>query len=192
MITTVRGKVAEKIGGLVVVEAGGVGYGFWVTPEDHGNLKVGEDAKLYIHEHIRENAYELYGFTQLVTKGLFEQLLGVNGVGPKMALAILSVGNGEEVRAGIANGDVKFLQAAPGVGRRVAERVVVDLKDKVGLTAAEDMGSILKSGVGNQDEAVQALVALGYTLRDAVEALDEVDTNLTTAERVKQALKSIK
>lgn len=189
MIATIRGEVSEKIGGLVIIDAGGVGYGFYVTPEDHGALKVSEKAKLYVHEHIRENAYDLYGFSQLATKDLFEQLLDVNGVGPKMALALLSVGSEQEVRAGIANGDIKFLQAAPGVGRRVAERVVVDLKDKVGLTGTEDLSAILKSGTAKQDEAAQALIALGYTTTDAAAALSNIDASLSVEERVKQALR---
>ncbi len=189
MIATIRGEVIEKLGGLIVVEAGGLGYGFYVTPEDHGALKLGETAKLYVHEHIRESAYDLYGFTTLPTKELFEQLLEVNGVGPKMALAILSVGSGSEVRASIAGGDIKFLQAAPGVGRRVAERVVVDLKDKVGLAAADDISSILRSGTARQDEAAQALIALGYSTTDAAEALAEIDITLPVEDRVKQALK---
>ncbi len=189
MIATVSGEVTEKIGGLVVVEANGIGYGFYVTPEDHGSLKVGEKAMLYVHEHIRENAYDLYGFSTLPTKDLFEQLLEVNGVGPKMALAILSVGSGDEVRSSIAGGDTRFLQTAPGVGKRVAERVIVDLKDKVGLTATDDISSLLKGGSSNKDEAAQALIALGYTSTDAVQALAEVDDSLSVEERVKQALR---
>ncbi len=190
MIATIRGEVSEKLGGLVIVEAGGVGYGFYVTPEDHGGLKIGAKAKLYVHEHIRENAYDLYGFREIATKELFEQLLEVNGVGPKMALAILSVGSGDEVRSSIAGGDVRFLQTAPGVGKRVAERVIVDLKDKVGLTSEDTMDTILKSRVNKSDEAAQALIALGYTTTDAAQALAEIDSALPVAERVKQALKT--
>lgn len=189
MIATIRGEITEKLGGLVVVEAGGVGYGFYATPEDHGQLKTGEETQVYIHEHIRENTYELYGFTQLKTKELFEQLLEVNGVGPKMALAILSVGSGDAVRSSIAGGDTRFLQAAPGVGKRVAERIIVDLKDKIGLAATRDIDSIIKSNALSQDEAVQALITLGFRPNDALDALKDVDTGLSTEERVKQALK---
>lgn len=191
MIATIQGEITEKLGSLVVVEAGGVGYGFYATPEDHGRLKAGEKTKVYIHEHIRENTYELYGFTQLETKELFERLLEVNGVGPKMALAILSVGSGDEVRGSIAGGDTRFLQAAPGVGKRVAERVIVDLKDKVGLAATRDIDSIIKSNALSQDEAVQALIALGFRLDDALHALKDVDAGLSTEERVKRALKGV-
>lgn len=190
MIATIAGMVSEKFGGQVVVEAGGVGYGLYVNPEDHGKLKTGTNIKLYIHEHIRENSHDLYGFSELTTKDLFEQLLEVNGVGPKMALALLSVGSAQDVRTAIADGNTKFLQAAPGVGKRVAERVVVDLKDKVGLVAKDSASLLISSASAQKDEAVQALIALGYSPADAVEAVAEIDPNLTTEERVKQALKS--
>lgn len=189
MIAIVEGTVSEKIGGLVVVQTNGVGYGLYVTPEDHGQLKIGSEAKLYVHEHIREISYDLYGFISIETKTLFEQLLEVSGVGPKMALAVLSVGSAQEVRTAIAAGETKFLQTAPGVGKRVAERVVVELKDKVGLDSNEGLDSILKSRAAQSDEAVQALIALGYSASDALEALNGVDSKLATEERVKQALK---
>ncbi len=191
MIATIEGTVSEKLNGLVVIQAGGIGYGFYVAPEDHGQLKVGAKAKLYVHEHIRENAYDLYGFSQIQTKQLFEQLLDVNGVGPKMALAILSTGTSEEVRSSIAAADTKSLQAAPGVGKRVAERVVVDLKDKVGLATTDNLGNLLKAGTNiEKDEAAQALIALGFRPNDAAEALEDIDIKLPTQERVKQALKA--
>src|SRR3990167_6755171 len=135
MIATLTGKVAEKHGQMVVMEVEGVGYGLFVSFEDFGALKVNEQAKLYVYESIRENAYDLFGFRNQESKKLFEQLLTVKGVGPKMALAILSVAGLEQVRQSIAAGDIKFISQAAGVGRKAAERVVVDLKDKVGLAA---------------------------------------------------------
>lgn len=191
MITTLSGKVAEKASDMVVVDCGGVGYGLYVTFEDYGQLEEGSQTKIYIHEHIRENAYDLYGFKKLETKLLFEQLLSVNGVGPKMALAILSTANGQQVRQAIAAGDIKFISQAPGVGKRVAERVVVDLKDKVGLNASEDATVFLSAPAANpNDEALQGLVALGFSVHDANEALKKVDAKLPPAERIKQALKT--
>src|SRR5689334_5468023 len=133
MIATLTGVVAEKTLDDIVLEVQGVGYGLLVTGEDYGRLHVGDRAKLYIHEHIRENSYDLFGFTTTDTKHLFEQLLGVNGVGPKMALSVLNTGTSNDVRAAIASADTKSIQKANGVGKRVAERIVVDLKDKVGL-----------------------------------------------------------
>ena len=188
MIATLNGIVAEKLSGLLVLEVGDVGYGLLVTNEDYGILNTGETAKLYIYEHIRENTYDLFGFSSLDSKKLFEQLLEVNGVGPKMALNILGVGTADAVRAAIAAGDTKFIQAATGVGKKVAERVVVDLKDKVGLISSEGATDFLQ-GPAMQDEAVQALVALGFSAQDATLALHKIDDKLPTEDRIKQALK---
>lgn len=190
MIATLSGIIAEKLADIVVLDVGGVGYGVLVPYEDYGKLSAGDKTKLYIYEHIRENSHDLYGFTHIDTKRLFEQLLDVNGVGPKMALSILGIGSVEDVRRAIAGGDTKFIKAANGVGKRVAERVVMELKDKVGLTATADTESLLiGSSVSLHDEAVQALVTLGYNQADAAERLKQVDDTLPTEERVRLALK---
>lgn len=190
MIATLEGKVVEKVGDVVVIACGGVGYGVLVPFEDFGGLKVGEPAKLYIHENIRENAHDLIGFRTIEAKQLFEQLLSVKGVGPKMALAILSVASLSRVRQAIAAGDIKFLSQSKGVGKRAAERVVVDLKDKVGLAASIDATEFLTTSADPGDEALQGLVALGYSVQDAAEALKKVDSKLPAPERIKQALKT--
>jgi len=169
----------------------GVGYGTLVTSEDYGRLVMGQSAKLYIYEHIREQSHDLFGFIKPDTKQLFEQLLEVNGVGPKMALNVLSIGGTNDVRSAIASGDTKFIQAANGVGKKVAERIIVELKDKVGLVGAdlESTGLLQGENALLKDEAVQALVALGYSSQDAVVALQNVDPKLSTEKRVKLALK---
>jgi Holliday junction DNA helicase RuvA len=191
MITTLRGTITEKSNSTVVLECGGVGYGVFVTFEDFGALEKDSAAKLYIYEHVRENSYDLFGFRLWETKLLFELLLSVNGVGPKMALAILSIANVSQVKQAIATGDVKFISQAVGVGKRVAERVVVDLKDKVGLESSEDATGFLAVPTGNlSDEALQGLVALGYSVQDAAEALKNIDKNLSTEERIREALKN--
>jgi holliday junction DNA helicase RuvA len=190
MIAVLSGKVSEKIGGFVVINCGGVGYGVAVTFEDFGSLNSGDEAKLYIYEHIRESSHDLFGFRNLLTKQLFEQLLSVNGVGPKMALAIMSLANSGQVRQAIASGDTKFISQAGGVGKRVAERVVVDLKDKVGLASDENATDFLTTTADPSDEALQGLVALGYSVPDAAEALKNVDEKLPPADRIKQALKA--
>ncbi len=191
MIATLEGLVVEKIGSTVILQCGGIGYGLLVTFEDFGALETGNPAKVYVYENIRENAYDLYGFKSLDTKKLFEQLLTVKGVGPKMALAILSVASLSLVRQAIAGGDIKFISQASGVGKKAAERVVVELKDKVGLTASEDATGFLSTPTANpNDEALQALVALGYSVQDAAEALKKVDDKLPPADRIKQALKN--
>jgi len=192
MIATLTGIIAEKIGDIVVVDVHGVGYGVLVTSEDFGLLTTGSTVKIYVHEHIREQSHDLFGFVNLDTMQLFDQLLNVNGVGPKMALSVLSTGSAGEVRRAIAGGDLKFIQRANGVGKRVAERVVVDLKDKVGLAGVDlESTGMLQSDafLTSQDEAVEALVALGYSPQDAANALAQVDTSLSVEERIKQALR---
>lgn len=192
MIATLTGVVAEKTTDMVVVDVNGVGYGLLVTNEDYGRLHTGDVAKVYVYEHIRENAHDLFGFTSLDTKQLFELLLGVNGVGPKMALSVLNTGAANDVRAAIASGDVKSIQKASGVGKRVAERIVVELKDKVGLAGVDlaTTGILQSDAQLLKDEAVEALVALGYSAADAASALSSVSRELPLEDRIKQALKS--
>jgi holliday junction DNA helicase RuvA len=192
MIATLTGNVAEKLLDIVVLDVQGVGYGVFVTSEDYGALAQGQRAKVYVYEHIREASHDLFGFVKLDTKKLFEQLLGVNGVGPKMALNILSIGSADQVRAAIAGGDVKFIQRASGVGKRVAERIVVELKDKVGLEGIElgATGMLQSDNLLMKDEAVEALVSLGFSPQDAQKALQNIDAKLPTEERIKLALKS--
>ncbi len=190
MISTLTGRVSEKLEELVVIDVAGVGYGLLVCADDHGKLAVGKDTKVYVYEHVREQSYDLFGFTNLTTKKLFEQLLSVKNVGPKVALAVLDIGNSDTVRSAIASGDVKRLQTAKGVGKRAAEQMVVELRDKVGVVVGGDAESIVgRSGIDQNDEAAQALVALGYSEADALTALAKVDKELPLEDRVKEALK---
>jgi Holliday junction DNA helicase RuvA len=192
MIATLTGTVAEKLADIIVLDVRGVGYGLFVTTEDYGQLSPEQSIKVYVYEHIREQTYDLFGFVKFDTKILFEQLLDVNGVGPKMALNILSVGSSHEVRTAIAGGDTTFISQANGVGKRVAERVVVELKDKVGFIGVDlgAAGLLQGESLQLQDEAVEALVVLGYSVQDAHVALGKVDPKLKTEDRIKQALKA--
>jgi len=191
MIASLRGTVSEKLPDVVILDVGGVGYSLFVTTEDYGQLPTDQPVKVYIHEHIREQSHDLFGFVRLDTKQLFEQLLGVNGVGPKMALAVLSIGSASDVRGAIAGGDTKYIQAAQGVGKRVAERIVVDLKDKVGLAGVDltTTGIFQGEALVQQDEAVEALVSLGYSVQDASVALSKIDPNLPAEQRITMALR---
>ncbi len=191
MIATLNGVVEEKLADEVVLDVRGVGYGLYVSVEDYSRLVIGDTVKVYIYEHVREQAHDLFGFLARDTQALFEQLLEVNGVGPKMALNVLSIGTGAAVKAAIAGGDVKFIQQANGVGKRLAERLVVELKDKVGLIGVdlETTGLLQAEDSLLKDEAVEALVALGYSAADAAQALQKVDPDLSTEQRIKQALK---
>lgn len=190
MIATLFGTVSEKLADQIVLDVNGTGYGLYISQEDWASVSNGLEIKFYIYEHIREQAHDLFGFINIQSKQLFEKLLNVSGVGPKMALAVLSIGNSDEVRVAIAEGNIKILQAANGVGKKVAERIVVDLKDKVGLGDNPDATTFLTNPIVNRfDEAQEALVSLGFNAHDAAIALSEIDNSLPTEERVRLALK---
>jgi holliday junction DNA helicase RuvA len=192
MIATLRGVIAEK-DNHIVLECGGVGYGVIVTQSDLGILHTSDTAKLYIHEHIKEDAHDLYGFISPDTKQLFEKLLSVKNVGPKVALSVLDIGPVDSVRVAIAEGNVKLLTTAKGVGKRAAEQIVVELRDKMGSPvgdAAEHL--ISRAGINQKDEALQGLMTLGYSELDAAEALATVDPLLPAEDRIKAALKGSK
>jgi Holliday junction DNA helicase RuvA len=188
MIAHVHGVVAEKFGSAVIVDVSGVGYEVLVAAGDYDSASLGEQVKFHTYHHIREQSQELFGFSSLAAKKLFELLITVQGVGPKAALSILSVGDSEQVRNAIANSDSSYITQAAGVGKRIAERVVVDLSDKVGLAVQISHGVV--SPIGNtNDEALEALMALGYSLSDGMKALEGVAVDLPTSERVRQALR---
>ena len=190
MIAHVFGKVAEKFNGSLVIDVHGVGYEVSVATNDFDAVILDQEVKFYTYHHVREQSEELFGFSSLAAKKLFEMLITVQGVGPKAALAILSLGDAEQVRNAIANADSGFVQKATGVGKKTAERVVVDLSDKVGLpTHYGQTETLLQTELNTSDEALEALMALGYTLADATKALENVDINLPTAQRVTEALK---
>lgn len=193
MIASIEGTVSEKLSDYVIINVGGVGYGVFVSLEDYPKLEVGSDAKLLIYEHVREQAHDLFGFLERGSQDLFEQLLNVNGVGPKMALNILSIGGLEPLKQAISGGDVAYLMQATGVGKKVAERIVVELREKVGEGVSDFTASdlISRDSSLSKDEAALGLVALGYTAQDAHKALKDIDPKLPSEERIKQALKKM-
>jgi Holliday junction DNA helicase RuvA len=190
MIAHVRGIVTEKFAGSIIVDVTGVGYEVAVPLGDFDRVVLNDEVLLHTYHHVREQAEELFGFSSLAAKKLFELLITVQGVGPKAALAILSLGDAETVRNAVANSDSAFITKASGVGKKTAERVVVDLSDKVGLpTHYGRKDDPVQTELNTNDEALEALMALGYTLADATKALEHVDSTLPTARRVTEALK---
>ncbi len=186
------GEVVEKTSDALIIDVGGIGYEVQVAANDFEVATLGTHTKLYTHDHLRENSHELFGFSQLSAKRLFQLLISVSGVGPKMALAILSLGDVEATRNAIAAADSAFIQRANGVGKRLAERVSVDLKDKVGAPGSHVLDTTGRVGhVGAHDDALDALLALGYNLQQANEALKDVDPTLSAQDRIKQALQQI-
>ena len=190
MIASLEGNVETKELNFVVLNVGGIGYEVHLTDGDLALIKPGDKTKLLIYEQIKEDAHDLYGFTDTAAKKLFEQLLSVKNVGPRVAMSVLNTGSAGQVRSAVAGGDVKLLQSAKGVGRRAAEQIVVELRDKVGLGSSPEAEAIARrGGISEEDEAVEALIALGYSIYDARSALSDINTELPTEERIKQALK---
>lgn len=191
MIAHVAGVVAEKFNSSLIVDVHGIGYEVAVAALDYDAALLNEPIKLFTYHHIREQSQELFGFSSLAAKKLFELLITVQGVGPKAALAILSLSDSETVRNAIATSDVAFITKASGVGKKTAERVAVDLSDKVGMPLRYNNSPVtgISQPLQHSDEALEALMALGYSLNDATQALEGISTDLSTAERVTQALK---
>lgn len=188
MIAHISGIVSEKMIDSVIVDVNGVGYEIKVPHGDYEKAHLEKPIKYYTYHHVREQSQDLFGFSSLAGKKMFELLITVQGVGPKAALSILSLDDTEVVRNSIANADSKYIAQATGVGKKTAERVVVDLSDKVGLPTVVGKTTASQTELNINDEALDALVALGYTLNDASVALKDIDTSLSTSQRVKQAL----
>lgn len=191
MIAHVFGAVAEKYNNMIVIDVNGIGYEVNVSSTDFDNVTIDQSVKFYTYQHVREQSEELFGFSSIAAKKIFEMLITVQGVGPKAALAILSLGEAEDVRNAIANSDVAYIQKAAGVGKKTAERVIVDLSDKVGIpTHYGRCDNLRQTELNASDEALEALMALGYSLADATRALEGIDAELPTAQRVTMALKN--
>lgn len=190
MIAHIFGKLAEKFDNSVIVDVHGVGYEITIPAIDFENVALGDDVKFYTHHAVRENSEELFGFSSLAAKKLFELLISVQGVGPKAGIAILSLGSTEQVRNAIANADSAFVSKAAGVGKKTAERIIVDLSDKVGLPSSVGKTTVEAAKPTEPDEALDALIALGFQLKESTAALENIDKKLPTAERVRLALKS--
>jgi Holliday junction DNA helicase RuvA len=180
VIARLRGTVAARTTAGLVLDVGGVGYLVAATPRV--SARVGEEATVETYLHVREDALQLYGFASADERELFELLLGVSGVGPKVALAIVSGSTPVELRRAIARDDTARFEAIPGIGRKTAQRVVLELKEKTAIAgeATSGNGAVL---------ARDALVELGWSMLDAERALANVDESLPIEEQVRAALK---
>ena len=193
MIAHLSGIITEKLPASVIIDVHGIGYEVIISTPDAERINLEDQIKFYTYHAVRDTGEDLYGFSSLAAKKLFEMLISVNGVGPKAAIAILSLGTPEEVRNAIANTDAAFISKASGVGKKSAERIIVDLRDKVGIPShygATETKFSLAHTIGPEDEALDALIALGFPIKDASAALANVDPNLSTEERIKLALKN--
>jgi len=197
MIASLRGKLIYKDDNTAVVECGGVGIKAIVAHTTAVSLpQLEEEVFLYTYLSVREDALDLYGFAELAELEAFKLITSVNGVGAKIGLALLSQFDADRLLLNIASSDAKALTAATGVGLKLAQRIVLELKDKVGAVASTDMvASVVSVGNAttnsNSKEAVAALVSLGYTQSEASMAVGSLDLSLPTDELIKQALKSL-
>ena len=196
MLYYVCGEVTVLEPGLAVIDCGGVGYGCHTTAYTTAQLKLGQKAKLFITESIREDAFDLYGFISREEQRCYELLTSVSGVGPKAAIAILSVGGPQNFTLAVMTGDEKLLTAAPGVGKKLAQRIILELKDKVGGASAEldFSGPTLSAApqqAGNVAMATAALQELGYSASEISTALKGADPNASTEELIRHALRAM-
>ncbi len=184
MIASLRGKVVARMLDGVVLDVNGVGYRIQTTLRALRKAQAGEEVAFDTYLHVREDALQLYGFAEPAEREIFEHLLSVSGVGPKVALAIISGSTPRDLRRAIALEDITRFVAIPGIGKKTAERVVLELKEKLGVL--EDGGP----GAAPELMARDALVELGYSLFEAEQALATTDPELSPEERVRQALKA--
>ena len=181
----VNGTVAEIGPNLAVIDCGGVGYACATTNYTLAQLKKGEKAKLYTYLHVREEIFDLYGFASQAELSSFKMLISVSGVGPKAALAILSSGTPDQLALSIVTGDEKALTGVPGIGKKIAQRIILELKDKL----AKEQGSFdTRAGVLSP---VSTLAVLGYSSQEISAALKGVDTALPVEEIIRIALKKM-
>jgi Holliday junction DNA helicase RuvA len=186
MIARLRGKPIASTPEGLLIDVGGVGYLVAATPSAVRKADGAEEVTVETYLHVREDAMQLYGFAERAERELFIQLLSVNGVGPKVALAIVSGSPAEELRRAIVREDAVRFQAIPGIGKKTAERIVLELKEKLAVTAIAPL-----SGADVDDHVVarDALVELGYSIADAERALAETESDASPEERVRQALR---
>ena len=183
MIAFVRGTAVDMTENSVIVEAGGIGYEIYMTGTDLSQIHMGEEVKIHTYFNVREDAMQLYGFRSKDDLQMFRLLLGVNGVGPKAAVGVLTGITADELRFAILSDDVKTLSKAPGIGKKTAQKLILELKDKMKLEDAFELKLAHEqekavAGLGEisdgRQEAVEALVALGYSSTDALRAVRKV------------------
>ena len=195
MIYSVRGNLILMDAGFAVVECGGVGYRVQTSITTQKQLKLNTETMLYTYMNVREDAMELYGFASKGELSTFKMLIGITGVGPKVALAILSELSSEQIAMCVSSGDSKTLTRASGVGPKLAQRIVLELKDKIKGIAESEGFEISKGSVvvdtGNVPKAVAALAVLGYSAADVTPILSKLDPNMSVEARIAATLKQM-
>lgn len=190
MISYLKGKIKIKGNGFVILEISNIGYKVFVASLLYADLTIGQEIEFYTHQYVREDALNLFGFRLMEELELFELLLSVSGIGPKSALGIMSIATAADIKESIVRGDPALLTKVSGVGRKTADRVVLELREKINKLNFKD-GKLSGGPLGSSDE-IDALMALGYSLSQAREALNGVDAKTKdSGERIRQALKRL-
>lgn len=200
MFYHLEGVVSEIDLNLIVLDCAGIGFALNASMNTISSVQVGEIAKLYVSESIREDAYDLFGFASKEEKRCFEMLIGISGVGPKAAISILSSNTPGTLALAVLNGDVKSLTSAPGIGKKIAQRIVLELKDKIAKeSAAGSLDAALPAAASTQSadnsvqsDAIAALLVLGYSMPEINSALQKVNAeNMTAEQLIKAVLRSM-
>jgi len=192
MIAFIRGKIIAKLTAAVILENHDIGYEIFVGENFLNELQNNQEVEIYLHHHVREEASDLYGFKTLADLEVFKLLLGVSGVGPKSALGVLSLASASDVSQAILRGDPNLLTKVAGIGKKTAERIVLELKSKISRAQASTLDGEASALNYGSDE-IDALMSLGYSLSEARSALGVISKEVTdSGERVKQALKTMK
>lgn len=186
MIRKLSGEIDEISEGEIILNVSGVGYGVRVANHTLSNIRTGMKITIYTHHALRENASDLYGFLEKDDLVFFELLLGISGIGPKSALGIINTAPVTTIIEGIQSGNADHLAKISGIGKKNAEKILVALKDKVGMGAGGGTQTL-----NGATDAIEALTALGYTLNDARATVQKLDNSLSTEELVKLALKNL-
>jgi len=190
MISYLKGKIKHKSNGFVILEVNNIGYQVFILPLLYADLNIGQEVEFYTHQYVREDSLSLYGFKNLEELELFEMLLSISGIGPRSALAVMSIATVADIKESIGRGDPALLTKVSGIGRKTAERVVLELREKI-VKLAVDGDKFSPSQLGSSDE-IDALMALGYSLSQARETLNGVDAKIKdSGERIRQALKKL-
>lgn len=186
MIGSIKGKIILKTDKFIVVDTGGVGYKLNVSPDTLSKLNKNQEEYLFwTHTHVREDMLDLYGFLNTEELEFFEMLIGVSGIGPKGALSVLSVAPIDTLKHAIGTGDLAYLTKISGIGKKTAEKMIIELRDKM----MKEVGGRESTSLRDELDTLEALKALGYSQNEAREALKEVDGSLNTNAKIKEALK---
>ncbi|MCL5432515.1 MAG: Holliday junction branch migration protein RuvA [Patescibacteria group bacterium] len=187
MIGSIKGVVEFKDYPYVFVDVNGVGYKVLLSNSLLSKLNIGEKVKFFTHSHIREDMFDLYGFLSIDELKLFERIIGVDGVGPKTAMSIFSIGGKDEIIQAIIKGDVTFFSGVPRLGRKSAQKIIIELKDRLGSKAELDLSAYDSK---ESKDIISVLKSFGFTSREAEEAIRAIkDKDITIEEKIKLSLK---